>query len=41
MKSNVYVGGQIIDELGTFKRNKRDIIKEFENDGNIYISKKF
>lgn len=37
MKSNVYVGGQIIDEWGTFKRNKRDIIKEFENDGNKYI----
>lgn len=34
---NVYVGGQIIDEWGTFKRNKRDIIKEFENDGNKYI----
>lgn len=37
MKNNVYVGGQIIDEWGTFKRNKRDIIKEFENDGNKYI----
>ena len=37
MKSNVYVGGQIIDEWGTFKRNKRDIIKEFESDGNKYI----
>lgn len=34
---NVYVGGQVIDQWGTFKRNKRDIIKEFENDGNKYI----
>lgn len=34
---NVYVGGQIIDEWGTFKRNKRDIIEEFSNNGNDYI----
>lgn len=37
MKSNVYVGGQVVNQWGTFKRNKRDIIKEFENDGNKYI----
>ena len=37
MKNNIYVGGQIIDQWGTFKRNKRDIIEEFENDGNKYI----
>ena len=37
MKNEIYVGGQIVDEWGTFKRNKRDIIEEFENDGNKYI----
>ena len=37
MKNEIYVGGQIIDEWGTFKRNKRDIIKEFENNGKKYI----
>lgn len=36
MNNEIYVGGQIIDEWGTFKRNKRDIIKEFENDGKRY-----
>ena len=36
MKNEIYVGGQIIDEWGTFKRNKRDIIEEFENDGKRY-----
>ena len=33
----VYVGGRIIDQWGTFKRNKRDIIQEFENEGINYI----
>lgn len=33
----VYVGGQTVNEWGTFKRNKRDIIKEFEKDGTNYI----
>lgn len=33
----VYVGGQTVDQWGTFKRNKRDIIKEFEKDGVNYI----
>lgn len=33
----VYVGGQTVDQWGTFKRNKRDIIKEFEKDGINYI----
>lgn len=33
----VYVGGQIVDQWGTFKRNKRDIVKEFEKDGTNYI----
>lgn len=33
---NIYVGGQIINEWGTFKRSKRDIIEEFENDGKRY-----
>lgn len=33
----VYVGGQIVDQWGTFKRNKRDITKEFEKDGTNYI----
>ena len=37
MNENIYVGGQVVDQWGTFKRNKRDIIKEFENDGNNYI----
>lgn len=37
MNNKIYVGGQIIDEWGTFKRNKRDIIKEFESNGNKYI----
>ena len=33
----VYVGGQTVDQWGTFKRNKRDIIKEFKKDGGNYI----
>lgn len=33
----IYVGGKIIDQWGTFKRNKRDIIQEFENEGIDYI----
>lgn len=33
----VYCGGEIIDQWGTFKRNKRDIIEEFQNDGIDYI----
>ncbi len=37
MNKNIYVGGQTIDQWGTFKRNKKDIIKEFKNDGNNYI----
>lgn len=36
MNKKIYVGGQIIDEWGTFKRNKRDIIEEFENDEKRY-----
>lgn len=36
MNNKIYVGGQIIDEWGTFKRNKRDIIEEFENDEKRY-----
>lgn len=37
MNNDIYVGGQVVNQWGTFKRNKRDIIKEFENDGNKYI----
>lgn len=33
----VYVGGQTVDQFGTFKRNKRDITKEFKKDGTNYI----
>lgn len=33
----VYVGGQTVDQWGTFKRNKRDIIKEFYKEGTNYI----
>lgn len=33
----IYVGGDIVDQWGTFKRNKRDIIRNFENEGNKYI----
>ena len=33
----IFVGGGIIDQWGTFKRNKRDIIKEFTNEGIDYI----
>jgi len=33
----IFVGGKIIDQWGTFKRNKRDIIKEFTNEGIDYI----
>lgn len=33
----IFVGGKIINQWGTFKRNKRDIIKEFSNEGIDYI----
>lgn len=33
----IYVGGDIINEWGTFKRNKRDIIENFKNEGINYI----
>lgn len=33
----IFVGGEIINQWGTFKRNKRDIIKEFSNEGIDYI----
>lgn len=33
----IFVGGEIIDQWGTFKRNKRDIIKEFTHEGIDYI----
>ena len=33
----VYVGGQIIDQYGTFKRGKREIINEFRHEGKEYI----
>lgn len=34
--NNVYVGGAIVNQWGTFKRNKRDIIKEFQNNGDTF-----
>lgn len=37
MNNKINVGGQVIDQWGTFKRNKKDIIKEFTNAGNNYI----
>lgn len=33
----IYVGGKTVDQWGTFKRNKKDIIQEFENEGETYI----
>ena len=36
MNNKIYVGGETIDSWGTFKRNKRDIIEEFENDEKKY-----
>lgn len=34
----VNCGGEIIDQWGTFKRNKRDIVNEFlDSEGNQYI----
>lgn len=37
MNRKIYVGGGTVDQWGTFKRNKRDIIENFENEGNNYI----
>ena len=36
MNNDIYVGGQVVDQWGTFKRNKRDIIKTFKIDNQEY-----
>ena len=33
----VYVGGRAIDQWGTFKRNKGDIIEKFKHEGKEYV----
>ena len=37
MNNKIYIGGEILDSWGTFKRNKKDIITEFKNDDNEYV----
>lgn len=33
----VYIGGREIDQWGTFKRNKGDIIEKFKHEGKEYV----
>lgn len=37
MNNKIYIGGEYINQWGNFKRNKRDIIEKFTNNGNSYI----